>query len=91
MIYSFIFYLKIAFQNLIIHKGRIGLALLGILFAVMSLVAFGNISDGLKKQIDNEIGKFGKNLIIIRSGIVHIGSEKDQGVCFRNSRGSSFF
>lgn len=73
MIYSFIFYLKIAFQNLIIHKGRMGLALLGILFAVMSLVAFGNISDGLKKQIDNEIGKFGKNLIIIRSGIVHIG------------------
>ncbi len=50
-----------------------GLALLGILFAVMSLVAFGNISDGLKKQIDNEIGKFGKNLIILRSGIVHVG------------------
>jgi putative ABC transport system permease protein len=73
MIYSFKFYLRIAFQNLIIHKGRMGLALLGILFAVMSLVAFGNISDGLKKQIDNEIGKFGKNLIILRSGIVHVG------------------
>jgi putative ABC transport system permease protein len=73
MIYSFKFYLKIAFQNLVIHKGRMGLALLGILFAVMSLVAFGNISDGLKRQIDNEIGKFGKNLIILRSGIVHVG------------------
>lgn len=71
--YRIIFYLRIAFQNLVIHKGRMGLALLGILFAVMSLVAFGNISDGLKKQIDNEIGKFGKNLIILRSGIVHVG------------------
>ncbi len=46
------------------------LALLGILFAVMSLVAFGNISNGLKKQIDTEIGKFGKNLVIVRSGLV---------------------
>ncbi|MCX5806392.1 MAG: ABC transporter permease [Proteobacteria bacterium] len=73
MIYSFKFYLKIAFQNLVIHKGRMGLALLGILFAVMSLVAFGNISDGLKRQIDNEISKFGKNLIILRSGIVRVG------------------
>jgi len=71
--YRINFYLRIAFQNLVIHKGRMGLALLGILFAVMSLVAFGNISDGLKKQIDNEISKFGKNLIILRSGIVHVG------------------
>jgi len=68
MKYTLAFYLRIAFQNLIVHKGRMILALLGILFAVMSLVAFGNISNGLKKQIDSEIGKFGKNLIILRSG-----------------------
>lgn len=68
MKYTLAFYLSIAFQNLIVHKGRMILALLGILFAVMSLVAFGNISNGLKKQIDSEIGKFGKNLIILRSG-----------------------
>jgi putative ABC transport system permease protein len=73
MIYRINFYLRIAFQNLIVHKGRMSLALLGILFAVMSLVAFGNISDGLKKQISNEIGKFGKSLIILRTGIVHVG------------------
>jgi len=73
MIYSFRLYLRIAFQNLVIHKGRMGLALLGILFAVMSLVAFGNISDGLKKQIENEIDKFGKDLIVLRTGVVHVG------------------
>ena len=73
MIYSFRLYLRIAFQNLVIHKGRMGLALLGILFAVMSLVAFGNISDGLKKQIANEIDKFGKDLIVLRTGVVHVG------------------
>ncbi|MGD9577383.1 MAG: ABC transporter permease [Syntrophorhabdus sp.] len=70
MKYTLGFYLRIAFQNLIVHKGRMTLALLGILFAVMSLVAFGNISNGLKKQIDTEIGKFGKNLVIVRSGLV---------------------
>jgi putative ABC transport system permease protein len=72
MKYTVGFYLRIAFQNLVIHKGRMTLALLGILFAVMSLVAFGNISNGLKKQIDSEIGKFGKNLIILRSGSVRV-------------------
>jgi len=70
MKYTLGFYLRIAFQNLIVHKGRMTLALLGILFAVMSLVAFGNISNGLKKQIDTEIGKFGRNLVIVRSGLV---------------------
>jgi len=72
MRYTLGFYLRIAFQNLVVHKGRMTLALLGILFAVMSLVAFGNISNGLKKQIDTEIGKFGKNLIIVRSGYVRV-------------------
>jgi len=70
MIYTAKFYLRIALQNLVIHKGRMALALLGILFAVMSLVAFGNISNGMKKKIDNEISKFGKNLIILRAGLV---------------------
>jgi putative ABC transport system permease protein len=70
MIYSIGFYLKIALQNLVVHKARMLLALLGILFAVMSLVAFGNISSGMKKKIDDEIGRFGKNLVIIRAGLV---------------------
>jgi len=70
--YSFNFYLKIALQNLVIHKARMILSLLGILFAVMSLVAFGNISSGMKLKIDNEISRFGKNLIILRSGLVFI-------------------
>ncbi len=72
MRYTISFYLRIALQNLFVHKGRMTLALLGILFAVTSLVAFGNISEGLKKQIENEIGKFGKNLVILRSGIVRV-------------------
>jgi putative ABC transport system permease protein len=49
------------------------LALLGILFAVMSLVAFGNISAGMKQQIIAEMSKFGKNLIILRSGLISFG------------------
>ena len=72
MKYTLGFYLRIAVQNLVVHKGRMTLALLGILFAVMSLVAFGNISDGLKKQIEQEVGKFGKNLVILRSGYVRV-------------------
>lgn len=72
MIYTIKFYLRIALQNLVVHKGRMILALLGILFAVMSLVAFGNISNGMKKKIENEISKFGKNLVIVRAGLVFV-------------------
>jgi putative ABC transport system permease protein len=64
------FYLTIAVQNLFLHKARMSLALLGILFAVMSLFAFGNISTGMKVGIDEEIARFGKNLVIIRAGTV---------------------
>lgn len=71
MRYTASFYLRIAFQNLVVHKARMTLALLGILFAVMSLVAFGNISSGMKRKIESEIGKFGKNLVIVRAGLVH--------------------
>lgn len=70
MIYAIRFYLKIALQNLVVHKARMLLALLGILFAVMSLVAFGNISSGMKRKIDDEIGRFGKNLVILRASLV---------------------
>ncbi|MCX5809437.1 MAG: ABC transporter permease [Proteobacteria bacterium] len=70
MIYSLKFYLKIALRNLVVHKARMMLALLGILFAVMSLVAFGNISSGMKRKIDDEIGRFGKNLVILRASLV---------------------
>ncbi len=70
MRYTLAFYLRIALQNLVVHKARMTLALLGILFAVMSLVAFGNISNGMKKKIETEIGKFGKNLVIVRAGLV---------------------
>jgi putative ABC transport system permease protein len=70
MIYAIRFYLKIALQNLLLHKARMTLALLGILFAVMSLFAFGNISTGMKVKIDKEVEKFGENLLIVRAGTV---------------------
>lgn len=78
MKYTLMFYLGIALQNLVVHKTRMILALLGILFAVMSLVAFGNISSGMKKNIEAEIGKFGKNLVMVRSGMVFAAGRGSQ-------------
>lgn len=69
--YRLLFYLKISYQNLILHKVRMTLAVLGILFAVMSLFAFGNISEGMKAKIDMEMGRFGRNLVIVRAGLFH--------------------
>lgn len=72
MISKLSFHLTSALRNLSIHKRRMILALLGILFACTSLVSFGNISKGLKAKIEEEIKRFGENLIILRSGIFHV-------------------
>ncbi|MCX7857568.1 MAG: ABC transporter permease [Deltaproteobacteria bacterium] len=72
MLEVLLFHLEIALRNILVHKKRMVLALLGILFAVMSLVAFGNISSGLKAKIELEISRFGENLIILRAGIFHV-------------------
>ncbi len=64
--------LKISLLNLRNHKMRFFLSTLGIFFAVVSLVVVGNVSLGMKKRIEREIEKFGKNIVVVRAGILHI-------------------
>ncbi len=62
--------LKIAFRSLLNFKMRTALAVLGVFLGTFSLIVVSNLSDSLTIKTEKEAESFGKNLLIVRSGIV---------------------
>ena len=62
--------LKIAWRALLNFKFRTTLAVLGVFFGTFSLIVVSNLSKSLSLKAVAEVDKFGKNLLIVQSGIV---------------------
>lgn len=62
--------LKIALRSLWNFKLRTVLAILGVFLGTFSLVIVSNLSNSLAKKTEKEAESLGKNLLIVRSGIV---------------------
>ena len=62
--------LKIARRSLVQFKWRTSLAVLGVFFGTFSLIIVSNLSGSLAVKTEQEIDSLGKNLLIVRSGIV---------------------
>lgn len=62
--------LKIARRSLVQFKWRTTLAVLGVFFGTFSLIIVSNLSGSLAVKTEQEIDSLGKNLLIVRSGIV---------------------
>ena len=62
--------LKIAVRSLLNFKLRTALAVLGVFLGTFSLIVVSNLSDSLSIKTEEEAENFGKNLLIVRSGIV---------------------
>lgn len=62
--------LKIAWRSLCNFRLRTSLAVLGVFLGTFSLIVVSNLSDSLSKKTEMELENLGKNLLIIRSGIV---------------------
>lgn len=71
--------LELSLKNLLIHKLRSILSVLGIAFGTLSLVIVGNITKMMEKKVQLEAEKFGKNLVIVRAAVIQA-----------SGRGSSF-
>lgn len=71
--------LKIAVRSLLSFKVRSALAILGVFLGTFSLIVVSNLSDSLAKKTQMEIDKLGKDMLIVRSGVV-----------FRFGRGTRF-
>jgi putative ABC transport system permease protein len=61
---------KIAWRSLCNFRLRTSLAVLGVFLGTFSLIVVSNLSDSLSKKTEMEIENLGKNLLIVRSGIV---------------------
>jgi putative ABC transport system permease protein len=59
---------KIAFDSIKAYKWRSFLTMLGIIIGVVSVVTIVSIGEGVKKQISNQIGHMGPDLITVRPG-----------------------
>lgn len=62
--------LNIARRSLVQFKWRTSLAVLGVFFGTFSLIIVSNLSGSLAVKTEQEIDSLGKNLLIVRSGIV---------------------
>jgi putative ABC transport system permease protein len=62
--------LRIALRSLQSFKLRTSLAVLGVFLGTLSLVVVSNLSGSLAKKAEIEAASLGKNLLIVRSGIV---------------------
>ncbi|NWF51670.1 MAG: ABC transporter permease [Nitrospirae bacterium] len=62
--------LRIAMRSLLNFKLRTALAILGVFLGTFSLIVVSNLSDSLVKKTEKETENLGKNLLIIRSGVI---------------------
>jgi putative ABC transport system permease protein len=62
--------LRIAVRSLVNFKLRTALAILGVFLGTFSLIVVSNLSDSLMIKTEKEAENFGKNLLIVRSGVV---------------------
>lgn len=62
--------LRIALRSLTNFKLRTALAILGVFLGTFSLIIVSNLSDSLRKKTEKEAASLGKNLLIVRSGVV---------------------
>ena len=62
--------LKIARRSLVQFKWRTALAVLGVFFGTFSLIIVSNLAGSLAIKTEQEIDSLGKDLLIVRSGIV---------------------
>lgn len=62
----------LSLRNLSIHKLRTFLSILGIAFGTLSLVIVANITKMMEKKVELEAENFGKNLVIVRTGILQL-------------------
>lgn len=62
--------LKIAWRALLKFRLRTALAILGVFLGTFSLIVVSNLSESLSLKAEREVDKFGRNLLIVQTGIV---------------------
>jgi putative ABC transport system permease protein len=64
---------KIALQELVRHKGRSALTMLGIVIGVAAVIAMVSLGQGASKQVQQQIESMGTNMLIVSAGSQNTG------------------
>ncbi len=65
--------LKLAYRTVKATKGRSFLTMFGIVIGVMAVILVVCIGQGVKQQIAGELGRYGKNVFVVRPGAAQTG------------------
>jgi putative ABC transport system permease protein len=68
--------LRVAFIALRVNALRSGLAMLGVIIGVASVIVLVSISEGTKQAVEAQIASFGANLLIVRPGSRMFGGRR---------------
>jgi len=68
--------IRVALVSLRVNALRTGLAMLGVIIGVASVIVMISISDGAKQAMEERIASFGANLLIIRPGSSAFGGRR---------------
>ena len=64
---------KIALQELVRHKGRSALTMLGIVIGVAAVIAMVSLGQGASQQVQQQIESMGTNMLIVSAGSQNTG------------------
>ncbi|HTU18870.1 MAG TPA: ABC transporter permease [Gemmataceae bacterium] len=65
---SFLSAIRVAWDALLVHKGRSFLTSLGIVIGVSAVIAMVSAGEGARFQLEDRLASLGKNLIMVRPG-----------------------
>ena len=59
---------RIALEELVAHKGRSVLTMLGIVVGVAAVIAMVSLGQGAQEQVQQQIASMGTNMLIVQRG-----------------------
>ena len=64
---------RIALEELVAHKGRSVLTMLGIVVGVAAVIAMVSLGQGAQEQVQQQIASMGTNMLIVQAGSQNTG------------------
>src|SRR3954470_22226817 len=64
---------RIALEELVAHKGRSLLTMLGIVIGVAAVIAMVSLGQGAQEQVQQQIANMGTNMLIVSAGSQNTG------------------
>jgi putative ABC transport system permease protein len=76
---------RLGLRNLLVHRLRSGLSLLGVLFGVAAVVAMSSVGEGARREALAEVGALGIDTVTVRLPVMGPGRDAGEGLRLRDA------